>query len=290
MRASLLTPIVEAAHACNLRVAAHVETATAREACQAGVDSLERLVNAIEPAWTPRHAPELYPGAVGRLRRWAYVDLGSDHVTDFVDLVCAQQVTLVPTLLASRRRVLLDEVINEPYLDYMVAVMPYHRFFKGMRNAVGYAIGKRFLNRHIPFPHLDKAAQHEIDQGWQRLRQLMRLLHQRGARMVPGSDSPTPSVVPGFGLHQELREWVACGIPPLAVLAAATAHAADFLGLERVGRIRPGASADLLLVDGDPDCAIEALAAPDNQVICRGQRIDRAALKAAIMARVKELE
>ncbi len=288
IRPNLLPVIVRAAQRHKLRVAAHVEVATAREACRAGVHVLERLVNAVEGSWVTEFDSEQYKGASGRLRRWAHVDLDSSPVRELIELICTHHVAVCPTLLASRRRALLDEVINEPYLDYMVAVMPYHRYFKGMRSAIGYAIGKRFLNRHMPFPKLDRAAQREIDQGWERLREFMRRLHEQGVPLVAGSDTPTLSVVPGFGLHQELREWVACGIPALDVLAAATARAADVLGINCVGRIQPSAYADLLLLQDDPVADMQALSRPDNQVICRGQLIDRVGLKDLIQERIRE--
>ena len=39
---------------------------------------------------------------------------------------------------------------------------------------------------------------------------------------------------------------------PLALLRAATSVNADLLGRADLGRIRPGAAADLLILDGDP--------------------------------------
>jgi hypothetical protein len=58
---------------------------------------------------------------------------------------------------------------------------------------------------------------------------------------------------PGIAQQAELRAMVAAGSSPAAALEAAGENAAAALGLgARLGRIAPGASADLVIVDGDP--------------------------------------
>ncbi len=71
-----------------------------------------------------------------------------------------------------------------------------------------------------------------------------------GGRVLVGTDSLKPC--PGFLYHAELARLAACGQPPAAVLRAATAAAADTLGRADLGRVAPGALADLVLVRGDP--------------------------------------
>ncbi|MFQ5634385.1 MAG: amidohydrolase family protein [Gammaproteobacteria bacterium] len=73
----------------------------------------------------------------------------------------------------------------------------------------------------------------------------------RGARVVAGSDAPR--VPPGLGLHAELRLLTRAGLQPFQVLRMATLDAGRALGAgNRLGRIRPGAVADMVVVDGDP--------------------------------------
>jgi hypothetical protein len=58
---------------------------------------------------------------------------------------------------------------------------------------------------------------------------------------------------PGIGLHAELRALAGAGLDEEHVLRTAGINAAKALGLGlSVGRIAPGASADIVLVDGDP--------------------------------------
>ncbi len=58
---------------------------------------------------------------------------------------------------------------------------------------------------------------------------------------------------PGLALHAELRALAAAGLPGDQVLQATGSAAAKILGLDnQIGRITPGAAADLVLVNGDP--------------------------------------
>ena len=54
------------------------------------------------------------------------------------------------------------------------------------------------------------------------------------------------------------------GLTAMEGITAATANAALALGLPDVGTIRPGAAADLLVVDGDPAADIRLLTERDR--------------------------
>jgi imidazolonepropionase-like amidohydrolase len=58
--------------------------------------------------------------------------------------------------------------------------------------------------------------------------------------------------MPGFSLHDELARLVAAGLTPAEALAAATTEPASYLQADSIGRIRAGAVADLVLLDGNP--------------------------------------
>ena len=84
------------------------------------------------------------------------------------------------------------------------------------------------------------------------LSKLVKGLRDAGVRMLAGTDTPVPSVVPGFSLHDELREMVAAGLTPYESLRTATANPAEFLRTDKFGTVSVGKRADLILVDGDP--------------------------------------
>jgi imidazolonepropionase-like amidohydrolase len=87
-----------------------------------------------------------------------------------------------------------------------------------------------------------------------------------------------PLLPHGAALLRELELWVAAGVPPEAALRAATLEAARLLGAEhRIGCIRKGREASLVVVDGDPLKDISA-AERISMVIFRGERLGRSSL------------
>lgn len=151
-------------------------------------------------------------------------------------------------------------------------------------------------------------------EDYERYRQLnvlmMRItgaLHEGGALLLLGTDAPNPYVVPGFSVHEELRNLVAAGLTPYEALATATTAPAEFLGA-RSGAVEVGRNADLLLLNSNP-LADVSNAADRAGVMVRGvwysemdlqlrltamlERFDRQALPVAAYAgdvsRIEEL-
>lgn len=81
-----------------------------------------------------------------------------------------------------------------------------------------------------------------------------RKAYEAGVRMGCGCDSGTPLVPWGPSLHWELREYVyGLGMSPLEALGCATRNNATICGIDhKVGTIKEGLLADILVVDGDP--------------------------------------
>lgn len=83
--------------------------------------------------------------------------------------------------------------------------------------------------------------------------ELVRRLHQAGARLLLGSDAGYPFVVHGFSIHDELANLVEVGLSPFETLRAGTRDAAEYLGeLEHAGTVAEGKRADLLLLPANP--------------------------------------
>jgi imidazolonepropionase-like amidohydrolase len=90
--------------------------------------------------------------------------------------------------------------------------------------------------------------------------EVTRALHKGGARILLGTDTPNPWVVPGFSLHDELENLVAAGLSPFEALRAGTSGAAEFLKqTAEFGTIAAGRRADLILTDGNPLADVRAL-------------------------------
>jgi hypothetical protein len=105
------------------------------------------------------------------------------------------------------------------------------------------------------------------------------VLAKQGALYLAGSGSPAFGIMPGGGLHQELRLLQKIGLTPRQALAAATSSYADLFHWSDIGRIEAGRIADVLVVGSDPRRDVAAL--DDLEIVIRnGQVVDRAALLA----------
>lgn len=99
-------------------------------------------------------------------------------------------------------------------------------------------------------------------------------------KILLGTDTANPGVVPGFSLHEELREMVNIyGLEPYKALRMGTVNAALNLGIEDIfGTIEVNKAADLLILEENPLIAIENT----NKiyaVIKAGKHFDKAALE-----------
>ncbi|HEY7169535.1 MAG TPA: amidohydrolase family protein [Vicinamibacterales bacterium] len=87
---------------------------------------------------------------------------------------------------------------------------------------------------------------------------LLKLLHDRQARLLLGTDSPQLFNVPGFSIHRELRMMAAAGMSPDEVLRTGTQQVGVYLK-RQCGTVTVGACADLvLLVPHVQDCHPES--------------------------------
>jgi imidazolonepropionase-like amidohydrolase len=93
------------------------------------------------------------------------------------------------------------------------------------------------------------------------MQMLTRRLHEHGARIVMGGHTDVPHAGRGEAPWRELELLTTAGLSASAALTAATSTAAAFLGKggAGLGVIRPGAAADLLVVNGQPDTDISAI-------------------------------
>ncbi|MGA9075092.1 MAG: amidohydrolase family protein [Candidatus Sulfotelmatobacter sp.] len=102
--------------------------------------------------------------------------------------------------------------------------------------------------------------------------------HQHGVSLVTGSDAGNYLVIHGPTVQHEMQLWVRAGIPHAVALQAATWNAARLLRADtRIGSVRPGNDADLLVVDGNP---LDDITATERilLVVFKGERIDRTEL------------
>jgi len=105
----------------------------------------------------------------------------------------------------------------------------------------------------IPYRTCEPAKRLRFQALMPHLKRFLLRCHQRGVVLAAGTDTPFINLIPGFGLHDELLQYVDAGLRPVDALRAATSTNARVLGLgDRIGRLLTGFDADFVAVLGDP--------------------------------------
>ena len=109
-------------------------------------------------------------------------------------------------------------------------------------------------------------------------------MYDAGVPLETGTDVLNPMVVPGFGLHEELKQFVNAGIPEIETIRAAIIRPAEFMEEGDLwGKIAPGHRADLVLLHANP---LEDIANTQEiaGVMVKGKWLAEASLEARVEA------
>ncbi|MCW5911804.1 MAG: amidohydrolase family protein [Cyclobacteriaceae bacterium] len=112
-------------------------------------------------------------------------------------------------------------------------------------------------------------------------RKLILECQKNGIGLLLGCDAPQVFNVPGFSTHNELKYLVDAGLTPYQALRTGTVNVAAYLNLPDAGIIKPGAVADLILIDGNPLADVTNTKKVSG-VVLRGQWLSKTEIEAGL--------
>jgi imidazolonepropionase-like amidohydrolase len=233
---TVVAAAISCAHARGLRVIGHLQATTWTEAALDKIDFL------CHTPWSAEYLAEAdraaYPRTlVGRTYWLRHVDLNSASLAGLIEALRAQGTPVDPTLIAMHTKFWGN---SAQYLESPENPAVPTAYLQG------WPMGS-FTRTWTPPQYA------EAQREWPRLLSLVKAFFDGGVTLLAGTDTPTPWIVPGVSLHQELALLHAAGIPNGDVLKIATYNAARALRRpEPCGSVAPGADADLLVLLRDP--------------------------------------
>jgi imidazolonepropionase-like amidohydrolase len=205
---------------------------------------------------------------VTRMEGWQGVD--DARLDEIVAVTLEHGIVNTPTLVTTRQIL--------AYRDYAAALAdPVIRLLPRLyREAMWHP------RKGLPFFRvIDAGLLARAEDSLHKKKRLLARLFAAGARLLIGTDTSQPFVIPGVALQQEMRLFAEAGVPPETVWAIATRVAGETLRQPQLGRIEPGAPADLLLFRADPTADLAALGSLDA-VIAAGKLFRCADIAAAV--------
>jgi len=231
--------IIATAKKCGMPVVGHIPDKVGLDhALKAGQNSIEHLTGyftAIEADDSP------FKGKMDRLSRFAAVDyVDEDRISQVVTDTIRSGTWNCVTLVVYQNFVPLEQarqVLQRLEMKYASPL-----------DLASWDPSKDFRLKTMTASDFER-----VKRGDKLRQKLTRALHNAGAHILLGTDTPNPFVIQGFSIHIELRNLVQAGLTPYEAIKAGTADAAQFLNsTDEFGTIEVGKRADLVLVEGNP--------------------------------------
>src|SRR5258707_5866658 len=244
------------AHKAGLMVFGHSDDAPG--AIRDGIDILEHVWGYAEAVMSPE---ELRSFQDGKLLTWATQLDDWSKLDGMIADAVRRGIYLNPTMtyacggLSPRALDRLLEgtrTISNPdlvYFNVSDSILARHRQIKN------------FSSRYDSMPWVNKlpaADRGAFEAGYKNVRELNRRWVAAGGKIQAGTDIITGGI-PGFALHHEMEMLVELGLTPMQALKSATSWSAEIVegknkarGDAKVGSIRAGNFADLVVVSADP--------------------------------------
>lgn len=217
-------------------VAGHLRKVDARFAAQWGISTIEHATGIAEALLADdavfEDAPPLHTISE---KTWLHVDRAK--YDDLIDLFIEKNVYIHANLTLYESFTLPADIIkNKPNVELMPP---------SIVEGWDYYLREQFL----------EVAQDK--ESWkitkERLEEFLIMFKNKGGKILAGTDTPWPYLLPGFSLHRELELLVEAGLSPMEAIWTATKYAAEALRQEdSIGTLTEGKRADLVLLNTNP--------------------------------------
>ncbi|PKP79991.1 MAG: amidohydrolase [Alphaproteobacteria bacterium HGW-Alphaproteobacteria-18] len=244
MNPAWMPAVAERAHEHGMRMIGHIPAFTNADAMiDAGFDEVTHI-NQLMLGWLLDITEDTRtPLRLTGMARGATLDLEAEKVQATVRRMQANETALDPTavilerLMLSRAGTVAEG--DKAYLEHM---------------PIGY---QRYRRRS--FVSLANAAEDEAYQeGFRRVLETLKMLHDAGITILPGTDDGT-----GFTVHREIELYTLAGISEADALRIAAWNPIEYMGYsDTLGSVETGKLADFILLPGNPLEDINAIRTP----------------------------
>ncbi|MGE3508259.1 MAG: amidohydrolase family protein [Vicinamibacterales bacterium] len=243
-----LEAVMDEARALGLRTAAHIgtEETTAADYIELGVTSIEHFYGIADAALAGmrRFPPDM--NFNNEIRRFAHAgelwaQANPERLTGVIDAMVEHKVAWTPTLSIYDAARDVQRARTVPWFrDYLHPSL--EAFFRPSMDKHG--------SFFFGWTSTQEARWKEQYRLWMRA---LVDFGRKGGLITTGDDAGYLYSVYGFGIARELELHEEAGFHPLEVIEHATWNGARLLGLDdRLGKVREGYIADLLVVNGNP--------------------------------------
>jgi imidazolonepropionase-like amidohydrolase len=228
---------IKAAHARGIKVTGHLCSIGFTEAADLGMDDLEHGI-VVDQEFNAAKKPDECPPSANDHPSIEQLEIASEPVQAVIHKLVQRHVAVTSTLVifetfAPNRPPLQDRVLQALSLPSRIDYL-----FARAKVAEGNGSGAELLKKEMQFE---------------------RDFVKAGGLLLSGED-PTGygGVLAGFGDQRQTELLVEAGFTPLEAIHIATQNGAEFLGEgDRIGTLKAGKRADLVVIKGDPSQNIE---------------------------------
>jgi imidazolonepropionase-like amidohydrolase len=243
-----LTELMAEAKAQGLKTTTHiaVEEVTAKDAAELGIDSIEHFYGIADAALDGVQqfpADMNYSNELMRFSRAGelYAQANPEKLAKVIDLMIEKKVAWSPTLSIYEASRDVVKAQNLPwYKEYLHPAL--QAFFE-----------PNLANHGSYFTGWTNTMEVRWKQQYRIWMDALKSFGHKGGMITTGDDAGFIYSLYGFGLVRELELHEEAGFHPLEVITHGTVNGATLLGMgDKLGRVRQGFLADLLVVNGNP--------------------------------------